>query len=251
MANGVGVRNGRRNNNRREQCSHRGIKQWSLKREEWPTWRLVDELFHLPHCLQRKQLCWKTWLTEFAKKRKSIITTKSCNKKGIAKKNNLTKNETNNLRSLEKRVKSGEVVIMQTDKSRKLTINKPDNYMEQMKPHLRDDAHVTTDEQTLWKEHSQDMLYSGAGYLRWVGEVTTTTITINTGQEQKVHSLPRQHSHPHCMACPKITRNYKRGERTRDTQYGLFVVPLKAWMVHCPMSYQRSLPPWEMKWMKQ
>ena len=36
---------------------------------------------------------------------------------------------------------------MQTDKSRKLTINKPDNYMEQMKPHLRDYAHVTTDEQ--------------------------------------------------------------------------------------------------------
>ena len=39
------------------------------------------------------------------------------------------------------------MVIMQTDKSRKLTINKPDNYIEQMKPHLRDDPHVTTDEQ--------------------------------------------------------------------------------------------------------
>ena len=49
--------------------------------------------------------------------------TKLCNKKGIPKKNNLTKDETKNLRSLEKRVKSGEVVIMQNDKSRKLTIN--------------------------------------------------------------------------------------------------------------------------------
>ena len=36
---------------------------------------------------------------------------------------------------------------MQTDKSRKLTIDKPDNYIERMKPHLRDDPHVTTDEQ--------------------------------------------------------------------------------------------------------
>ena len=42
---------------------------------------------------------------------------------------------------------SGEIVITQTDLSRKLTISKPDNYIEQMKPHLRDDRHVTADEQ--------------------------------------------------------------------------------------------------------
>ena len=65
----------------------------------------------------------------------------------VPKKNNITKDETKNLRSLEKRVESGEVVTMQTDKSRKLTINNLDYYIEQMKPHLRDDPHVTTDEQ--------------------------------------------------------------------------------------------------------
>ena len=54
-----------------------------------------------------------------------------------------------------------------------------------MKPHLRDDPGLMSQltNKTPWKEHSQDMLYNEAGYLRWVGEVTTTAITISTGKE--------------------------------------------------------------------
>ena len=51
-------------------------------------------------------------MTDRIRKETKEYITKSCNKKGMPKKNNLTKDETKNLRSLEKRVKSGEVVIM-------------------------------------------------------------------------------------------------------------------------------------------
>ena len=86
----------------------------------------------------------KTCQTEFAKKEKSTLPNRVTRRAYLRR---ITKNETKNLKSLEKRVKNGKVVIMQTDKSRKLTINKPDNYIEQMKPHLRNDPHITTDEQ--------------------------------------------------------------------------------------------------------
>lgn len=118
-------------------------------------------------------------------------------------------------------------MIMQTDKSRKLTINKPDNYIEQMKPHLRNDTHVTTDEQKTMERTLTGHAIQWGTILR----MDRRGDNLNNGKRwtrKKSTFIPRQHSHPHCMACPKITRNYQRGERTRDTQCALFVVPLKA-----------------------
>ena len=62
----------------------------------------------------------------------------ACDRKGIPKVQNIS-GEEEGLQSLEKRVSRGEVVIMPTDKSKKLTVSKPDNYVELMEPHLRND----------------------------------------------------------------------------------------------------------------
>ena len=140
-------------------CSVNGVMVWILKEQK--TWvhqtmkfekrRVTDmKTFRRiipPAPLSTEETIVLKNMTDRIRKETEEYITKSCNKKGIPKKNNLTKDQTKNLRSLEKRVKSGEVVIMQNDKSTKLTINKPDNYIEQMKPHLRDDPRVTTDEQ--------------------------------------------------------------------------------------------------------
>ena len=63
----------------------------------------------------------------------------ACDRKGIPKVQNISGEEEEGLQSLEKRVSRGEVVIMPTDKSKKLTVSKPDNYVELMESHLRND----------------------------------------------------------------------------------------------------------------
>jgi hypothetical protein len=67
---------------------------------------------------------------------------KNCNEKN-QQKPNLTKSESNGLRSLQKRIKSGELVIMSTDKSSKLAVTNMSTYMEMGEVHTRADKEIS------------------------------------------------------------------------------------------------------------
>ena len=52
---------------------------------------------------------------------------------------NLSKEQQKGLRSLKKRQKEGEIVIFQTDKSGKMSVDTPQNYAEAAKTHIEKD----------------------------------------------------------------------------------------------------------------
>ena len=72
-----------------------------------------------------------------------------CNDKGEIVETNLTDQEKRGIKKLLKRVKDGEVVLSQTDKSGKLCLNTMENYISQGRSHINGDREVQ------WREVQQ------------------------------------------------------------------------------------------------
>ena len=70
---------------------------------------------------------------------------KNTNKKGDQK-SNLTKGEKNGLKSLQKRIKNEEIMVMKTDKSGKFVVTTPENYIKMGEEHTKKDEEITWDE---------------------------------------------------------------------------------------------------------
>ena len=69
-----------------------------------------------------------------------------CDKKGNIRQGNVTTEEQAGLRSIKKKVKDQEWIVMPSDKSGRLTANTKDNYMEKIQPHKGEDATVSMEE---------------------------------------------------------------------------------------------------------
>ena len=63
----------------------------------------------------------------------------NCNEEDEQRDNNLTKQDKVGFKLLRKRIKDKEVVIKETDKSHKFSVNSWDNYIQQGKEHVKDD----------------------------------------------------------------------------------------------------------------
>ena len=61
---------------------------------------------------------------------------------------NLTKQQKQGLKKLKRRVKNGEIVCFQTDKSGSISVDTPDNYVDSMQPHLEGTIPSTEEEYT-------------------------------------------------------------------------------------------------------
>ena len=61
---------------------------------------------------------------------------------------NLTKQQKQGLKKLKRRVKNGEIVCFQTDKSGSVSVDTPDNYVDSMQPHLEGTIPSTEEEYT-------------------------------------------------------------------------------------------------------
>ena len=70
----------------------------------------------------------------------------NCDSKGNQRESNLSKDEIAGLKSLKKRVADGEILIVPTDKTGKLTVTTPERYIASMQPHVANDVIIT------WKE---------------------------------------------------------------------------------------------------
>ena len=64
----------------------------------------------------------------------------------VTEANNLTEKEREGIVSLKERVKNGEIVIQQTDKSGRNVVDSPANYRISVQPHISDDEPITTEE---------------------------------------------------------------------------------------------------------
>ena len=84
----------------------------------------------------------KSRLTEVTK---TYISNK-CDKNGNVKNNNITEDEAAGMKSVKKKVKEEEWVVMQTDKSKRLTANTKQNYLERLYKHTEGDVVVTMEE---------------------------------------------------------------------------------------------------------
>ena len=71
---------------------------------------------------------------------------KECDEKGNIKKTNLSKQEHEGLKECNKLNKDGKQVYYTTDKSRKMAVDTPENYIEAMKKHTDGDKKVTQEE---------------------------------------------------------------------------------------------------------
>ena len=61
---------------------------------------------------------------------------------------NMTKQQKQGLKKLKRRVKNGEIVCFQTDKSGSISVDTPDNYVDSMQPHLEGTIPSTEEEYT-------------------------------------------------------------------------------------------------------
>ena len=70
----------------------------------------------------------------------------NCDDKGNIRKGNISKEETEAVRSLQEKVDKKEIIINMTDKSGRLSVDKPENYIESMSPHYRNDEEISMQE---------------------------------------------------------------------------------------------------------
>ena len=78
---------------------------------------------------------------------------------------NLDREEKEGLESLQKRVKTGELVIAQTDKSGKFCVLTKEQYMEAATVHIKDDRKLSLEESRMIENHLN-------GHMRWWAEMT-------------------------------------------------------------------------------
>ena len=71
---------------------------------------------------------------------------RNCDSKGNLKTSNIDKETRDGIRSLRRRVKSGELLIQMTDKSGKLCANTKENYVASLQPHIENDSVITLKE---------------------------------------------------------------------------------------------------------
>ena len=70
----------------------------------------------------------------------------NCDERGNIKESNITREERAGLKSIQRKVKDQEWIVMPTDKSGRLTVNTKRNYLERMEPHMNGDTAVTLDD---------------------------------------------------------------------------------------------------------
>ena len=70
----------------------------------------------------------------------------NCDTKGNLKVNNVTRDEAEGMKSIKKKVKDEEWVVVQSDKSKQLTANTKQNYLERLSAHTQGDDLVNLDE---------------------------------------------------------------------------------------------------------
>ena len=66
--------------------------------------------------------------------------TNVCTQKNKVEKANLSKEQKKGLKSLQKKQNEGKIVVFQTDKSGKMSVDTPKNYAEATKPHMENDT---------------------------------------------------------------------------------------------------------------
>ena len=72
---------------------------------------------------------------------------KYCNIKGFPRYKNLTISEEKGGKSLKKRCEAGEIIVQQTDKSKRMAVVDTETYKKSMEPHIGDDPVLTWEEQ--------------------------------------------------------------------------------------------------------
>ena len=69
-----------------------------------------------------------------------------CDDKGRVKKQNISKEEMKALVNLQKRVNEGEILVVPTDKSGRLSVTTKEAYVESMQPHVTNDTIIDLEE---------------------------------------------------------------------------------------------------------
>ena len=91
-----------------------------------------------------------TILTNLKSRLKGVTKTyvkDRCDRNGNLKKNNLTKEEAEGIKSIKKKVKEEEWVIVQSDKSKRMTANTKQNYLKRLDAHTEGDTDVSLEEE--------------------------------------------------------------------------------------------------------
>ena len=76
-----------------------------------------------------------------------------CKENGELTESNLSDKEKSGLKKILKRIKNGEIVVTQTDKSGKLAVNSYDSFVEQGRKHVKDDKEINWKEATAYQNH--------------------------------------------------------------------------------------------------
>ena len=80
----------------------------------------------------------------------------SCDKDGYPLRQNLPPETRAGIKTLQKRVKEGEIAVMPTDKSGRLSVNWKENYLELMNTHVQGDSVITMEEQSKLERECND-----------------------------------------------------------------------------------------------
>ena len=126
---------------------------------------------------------------------------KKCRKDGALENNNITAEVMKGVESLKKRSKEGEIVITMTDKSKKMSVNTRENYIQSMQQHIQEDEVLS------WKEKEKiENNLNGhtiqAGRILKVGE--------NYGHEDRVKNALRN-KNCHVPEMSGLAKDHKEG----------------------------------------